>query len=138
MSRRDLTAETAADKSDIEAEARARGIDAYKVRAANAVGDQLVRDIVADAYRGISQSASMIPPSREPAKPKGTGWQDAAPIATPPGVNHLDAIAESFARAERAAAIRQRIENDWIESHFDRGPRIESKYNPFDNSRLKE
>ena len=71
MTRRDLTAETAEDRSNIEAEARARGIDPYKVRASKTVGDRLVVGLVADAYRGISQSASMIPPrSSEPPSPK--------------------------------------------------------------------
>jgi hypothetical protein len=34
--------------------------------------------------------------------------------------------------------IRQRIENDWIESHFDKGPRIESEYNRFDAKNMKK
>jgi hypothetical protein len=115
MTKRDLTAETAEDRFDVEAEARRRGIQPFVVRATQAVGDRLVKDIVADAYRGISQSASMIPPSREPAKPKGSGWVDPAPVTSPPGISTIDAMCEAQDRADRAAAIRQRIENEWIE-----------------------
>lgn len=64
MTRRDLTSETAQDHFDVAAEARRRGIESYQVRATQAVGDRLVREIVGDAYKGISKSASMIPPSR--------------------------------------------------------------------------
>src|SRR6516225_10022736 len=123
MARRDLTADTAEDKFDVEAEARRRGVQPYQLRAANAVGDRLVKDLVADAYKGISQSASMLRPSREPPKPKGNGWVDPAPVKPPSGIEYVDRLCDQQSRAERAAAIRQRIENDWIESHFDNGPR---------------
>jgi hypothetical protein len=116
MSRRDLTAETAEDKFDVEAEARRRGIEPYQVRAAQAVPNRLVRDIVADAYRGISQSASMLPPSREPPKPKGTGWVDAAPIGQPPGVKIIDQMCEAQSRCDCAAAVRVRIETELAEA----------------------
>jgi hypothetical protein len=125
MTKRDLTAETAEDKFDVEAEARARGIDAYKVRAANAVGDRLMRDIVADAYRGISQSASMIPPSREPAKPKGTGWVEAAPLKGP-DTRWCDRQMDAQDKCDRMQRLRQQAESAWIEAHFYKGPRIES------------
>jgi hypothetical protein len=118
MTKRDLTAETAEDKFDVEAEAKRRGIQPYQVRATQAVGDRLVADLVADAYRGISQSASMIPPTREPPKPKGTGWVDAAPVTSPPGTSTIDAMCEAQNRTDRAAALRQRIENDWIEAQL--------------------
>jgi hypothetical protein len=85
MTRRDLTSEVPEDKFDVEAEARRRGIQPYQVRATHAVGDRLVRDLVSDAYKGISQSASMIAPSREPATPKGNGWVEAAPLVPPRG-----------------------------------------------------
>jgi hypothetical protein len=131
MSRRDLTADTAEDKFDVEAEARRRGIDAYKVRASNAVGDALVRDLVADAYKGISQSASMIPPSREPAKPRGTGWVEAAPLKGP-DTRWCDRQLDAQDKLDHAMALRQRIESDWIEFQLDqaKGPLIESEYEP--------
>ena len=138
MARRDLTSETAPDTFDVEREARRRGLEPYQVRAMRAVSDQLIRAVVSDAYKGISQSASMIPPDRGPAKPRGTGWQEAAPMQSPPGIDHIDRIVEAQTRADRAAAIRQRIESDWIESHFDKGPRVESEWNPFDAKNMKK
>jgi len=138
MTRRDLTSEVAEDKFDVEAEAKRRGIEPYQVRATQAVGDRLVADLVADARRGISQSASLLPPSREPAKPGGTGWVEAPPIKCP-DTRWIDAQLDAADRRDRAAAIRQRIENDWIESHFeDKGPRIETEYNPFDAKNMKK
>ena len=136
MTRRDLTADTAQDKFDVEAEARRRGIQPYQVRATQAVNDRLMADIVADARRGISQSASMIPPSRAPAKPKGSGWQDAAPLQQPPGIDHIDRMCEAQSRADHVAALRQRVENEWIESHFNKKPLVQTDYNPFDKKRL--
>jgi hypothetical protein len=140
MTRRDLTADTAEDKFDVEAEARRRGIQPYQVRATHAVGDLLVKDLVADAYKGISASASMIPPSREPAKPKGNGWVDAAPLKGPDTRwcdRQMDAQ-DAQDKCDRMQRLRQQAESAYIEAHFDKGPRIESEYNPLDNSRLKE
>jgi hypothetical protein len=139
MARRDLTADTAEDKFDVEAEARRRGIQPYQVRATQAVGDRLVKDIVADAYRGISQSASMIPPSREPAKPKGTGWVDAAPLKSP-DTRWIDAQIDAQDKRDRAAALRQRVESDWIEFQLDqaKGPLIETEWNPFSPENMKK
>jgi hypothetical protein len=59
-------------------------------------------------------------------------------IKSPPGIEIIDRMVANQDRLDRAAAIRQRIESDWIEAHFDKGPRIETEYNPLDNSRLKE
>jgi hypothetical protein len=140
MSRRDLTSETAQDKYDVEAEARRRGIEPYQVRATQAVPDRLVRDLVADAYRGISQSASMIPPFREPAKPKGTGWVDAAPLTPPSGTEHIDRMVAEQSRRDKLVAIQQEIEARWIESQLEqaKGPRIETEYNPFDREHMSK
>jgi len=138
MVRRDLTSETAEDKSNIEAEARARGIDPYKVRASKAVGDRLVANLVSDFRRPISQSTSMIPPrSAEPPSPKGSGWIDSAPVKPPSGVDYVDRLCEAQSRADRAAAVRQKIEIEWIEAHFRRDPyRAATEYSPFDKKRL--
>ena len=116
MNRRDLTSETAEDKFNVEAEARLRGIQAYQVRAMQAVPDQLVRDIVSDAYKGISQSASMLPPApRGPTRPRTNGWVDPAPVTAPSGINYVDQLCEAQSRADRITALRQRIKNAWIE-----------------------
>jgi hypothetical protein len=120
MTKRDLTAETAEDKFNVEAEARRRGIEPYQVRATGAVNDRLMADLVSDFRRPISQSSSMIPPTREPPKPRGTGWVDSAPVKPPSGVDHIDAIAESFARRERAVRVQQEMELAEIERRMDR------------------
>jgi hypothetical protein len=59
-------------------------------------------------------------------------------IKPPPGIDHIDRLCEAAARNDRLAAIKQRIENDWIEAHFDKGPRIETEYNPFDRDNLRK
>jgi hypothetical protein len=140
MSRRDLTAETRADTTNIELEARARGLDAYKVRASNAVGDRLVADLVSDFRRPVSQSGSMIPDRARAPEPqkKGDGWAEPAPLKPPPGIEIIDAMCDAQDRVDRAAAIRQQSEAAWIEAHFEKGPRIETEYNPFDSARIKE
>jgi hypothetical protein len=139
MTKRDLTAETAEDKFNVEAEAKRRGLQPYQVRATQAVGDQLIKDIVADARRGISQSASPIPPAREKSvRPRGSGWQDAQPVSQPPGVNLIDKMCDAQDRAAKAAAIRQRVENEWIEGLLERrNPhKATTEYDPFSRSRM--
>jgi hypothetical protein len=53
--RRDLTSDTAEDKFDVAAEARRRGIEPYQLRAAGAVNDRLMADLVSDFRRPLSQ-----------------------------------------------------------------------------------
>jgi hypothetical protein len=138
MTRRDLTAEMAEDKFNVEAEAKRRGLQPYQVRATQAVGNRLVADIVGDARRGISQSASLAPPIRESTKPRGTGWQDVPPVQQPPGVNLIDKMCDAQDRAAKAAAIRQRVENEWIEGLLERrNPhKATTEYDPFSRSRM--
>jgi hypothetical protein len=140
MTRRDLTAETAADVTDVEAEAKRRGIDPYKVRAANAVGNRLVRDLVNDFRRPISQSASPIPPAREKSvRPKGSGWQDAQPVSQPPGIGIIDRMCDEDSKRKRVADIRERVESAWVEDHLleRRNPhRAATEYDPFSRERM--
>jgi hypothetical protein len=137
--RRDFTSDVAEDKFDVEAEARRRGIQPYQVRAANAVGDRLVAELVADARKGISQSASMVPPSREPAKPRGNGWVEASPLK-PPDTRWVDAQCDAQDKRDRAMALRQKIKSDWIEFQIEqaKSSRIETEYNPFDRSNMRK
>jgi len=84
-------------------------------RAAIAVEPRgFMADII--AYRR-SDSQSLIPSHQrsEPKPTPGNGWQEATPIAAVPGVKHMDAIAESFARVDHAAAVRVRIDNELAE-----------------------
>ena len=116
MTRRDLTSETAQDTFDVEAEAKRRGIQPYQVRATQAVGDRLMADIVADARKGISQSASMISDrqrSEEKPRPASGG---SMPIQPPPGINIIDRMCDAQDRIDRAAAMRVRVETELAEA----------------------
>jgi hypothetical protein len=44
--------------------------------------------------------------------PKGSGWVEPAPLQPPSGIKYVDQMCEAQSRADRAAAIRQRIESD--------------------------
>jgi hypothetical protein len=127
---RDWTSDTAEDKFDVEAEARLRGVQPYQVRAAGAVNDRLMADIVNDFRRPRPQSASMIPDKQrsEDAPHRASGGT--APLRQQPGIDIIDRMCDAQDRADRAAAIRQQVETEWIESHFDKGPRVERSYNP--------
>jgi len=59
-------------------------------------------------------------------------------VNPPSGIDYIDRMCAEQSRADRAAAIRQRMEAEWIDFHFEKGPRIESEYNPLDNARLKK
>jgi hypothetical protein len=129
--RRDLTAETRTDTTNIEAEARARGLQPYQVRATQAVGDRLVKDLVSDAYRGISQTASMIPDSaRTPAPPTktGDGWVEARPLVPARGLWATETEEEKQARIARL----QDAENREIERRVSREKPYKAKteYDP--------
>lgn len=120
MTRKDLTSETAPDTYDVEAEARRRGIEPYQVRAAGAVNDRLVRDLVSDFRAPISQSASMIPTrSSEPPPTKGSGWVEAAPLKSP-DTRWIDAQIDAADRRDRAIRLQQEIELAEIESRLAR------------------
>jgi hypothetical protein len=122
----------------LAAEAKARNLPEWAVDAERAVPTSLIRDVVSDAYRGISQSASMLPPhmrSEDKPRPASGGT---VPIQPPPGINYIDQMCEAQSRADRLAAIKQRIEHAWIEAHFDNGPRIETEYNPFARENMEK
>ena len=138
MSRRDLTCETAADKVDVAAEARRRGIEPYQVRAIGAVDDRLMADIVSDARRGIPQTTSLIPDrqrSEEKPRPPSGGT---VPLQPPPGIEHIDRMVAHQDRIDRAAAIRVRIETELAEAALrDRiSNRVQSDYNPYSRKRM--
>jgi hypothetical protein len=79
-----------------------------------AVPDSLLRDIVNDIRRGpaVRSSLASRPQSSEPARPVGGGT---VPIQPPPGIDIIDRMCASQAAIERTAAIKQRIESEWIE-----------------------
>jgi hypothetical protein len=76
--------------------------------------------------RNISQSASMIPPQQRAAEEPRPASGGTVPITPPPGIDNIDRIAESFARQDRIAAIRQAAENAEIERRL-----VERKKDPY-------
>jgi hypothetical protein len=100
--------------------------------------DSAMRGAISDAYRGISQSASMLPQSQQrdetPRAPSG----GTVPITSPPGIEHIDRMVDAQDRKDRIARLREVTENAWIESHFEKGPRIETEWNPFDAANMKK
>jgi hypothetical protein len=69
---------------------------------------QTMADAIGDAYRGISQSASMVPDSaREAEAPRAPG-AGSVPLGPPPGVEHVDAIAAAFEQRERLEDLLKR------------------------------
>jgi hypothetical protein len=89
-------------KAALAAEARARGMEPWQLEMSKAVDDKLMREIVNDQRRGVSQPSSMIPepPKGEP-KPKGSGWVEPRPLESPPGVAILDKIMDQADAADR-------------------------------------
>jgi hypothetical protein len=93
----------------IEARARKLGIEPWQLEMAEAVGDDVLRDIAADARRRPPSDGPCSPlatsPNREEVK-RGTGWADEIPLKSPPGVGILDRLMDAQDaqdRAERAA-----------------------------------
>jgi hypothetical protein len=74
-----------------------------------AVPDSLMRDIVMDNRRGISNSASMIL-DHERNKPveRGSGWAPEVPLKSPPGAEPgglIDQMCEAEAQREKAEKL---------------------------------
>jgi hypothetical protein len=105
--------------------------------AMRAVPDALVADIVSDARRGISQSASLIPDKQRAAEEPRAASGGTIPVQSPPGVRWIDQQVEVQNRIDHAAAIRQRVEAEWIEAHFQKGSRVKTDYDPFSPDRMK-
>jgi hypothetical protein len=112
------------EREATEREAALTGRPAYVVRANRAVPDRLIRDLVNDFRRGPAAPSSMATrPGHskpdEPDRPR-TGWVDPAPLQSPPGIEHVDALCDAQDRRDRAVAVQQKRENDWIEAQLDR------------------
>jgi hypothetical protein len=90
------------------------------LEAERAVPTSLIRDVVSDAYRGISQSASLIPPrQRSEEKPRAPSG-GTVPISQPPGIEHIDRLCDEADRRARAIAAQQQAETAWIEMLLER------------------
>ena len=67
---------------------------------------QTKRDIVNDNRRGVSEPG-WLPPKAGGAVKRGTGWVDPGRLEPPPGVEHVDRIADHFAAVDRSEAIKK-------------------------------
>ena len=109
------------EQAATEREAAMTGLQPYQVRANRAVPNSLIRDIVADSRCGPTAPSSLAsrPSSPQPPSPKGNGWQDAAPLK-PIDTRYIDALCDAQDRRDRAVAIQQKMETEWIEHLLDR------------------
>jgi hypothetical protein len=103
----------------------------WEIDALRAVPDRLVADIVGDAYRGISKSASMISEKQRSSEPERLASGSTAEVKPPPGIDIIDRMCAEQDRLDRAAAIRQRVEADWIEHLLEKPSRVAKDYNPY-------
>src|SRR6516165_5538567 len=107
------------EKQRLAAEAKIQGRQEWEIEAERAAPTSLIRDIVSDAYRGILQSASMIPDRlRSEDKPRpasgGTG-----PVQPPPGLRWVDQQLDAADRRDRAVRVQQEMELAEIERRLD-------------------
>jgi hypothetical protein len=70
------------------------------------VNDKLMRDIVNDNRRGVSEPG-WLPPKAGGAVKRGTGWVDPGRLEPPPGVKHVDRIADHFAALDRLETLKK-------------------------------
>jgi len=90
-----------ARQEQIAAEAKRRGISEATLEAAKAVPTDLVRDLVSDFRRGVSQPSSIAGAPTIQNKQKGTGWSESRPLSNPPGVNLADRLMDQQDRIDR-------------------------------------
>jgi hypothetical protein len=102
--------------------------------------DSTMKDVIADARRGIPTSASMIPDrarsDERPRQPSGGTTE----VKSPPGINHIDRMCEAQDRVDKLAAMKVKLETDWLEFELGRSrePRIETDYEPFSPENMKK
>ena len=77
---------------------------------ANCVGDDLLRDIVADSKRGLQPSSPLKQSGPTVEVKRGSGWQDAAPLQQPPGIKIIDAMMDQQDKLDKAERIRKALE----------------------------
>jgi hypothetical protein len=89
------------EDAKVAAEARKRGISAAALRAERAVPTSVVRDLVNDFRSRPAMRSQVEKPER------GTGWYTPPALRPPDGINHVDAIGQSFDVQERAAKLAE-------------------------------
>jgi hypothetical protein len=106
-----------AENELLEREAKARGLSVTQYLMLKATPDSLMRDLMADARRGISNSASMIP-DRERKQPtaRGTGWVEPPKVRPPDNIELIDAMCGDpkalREKAEKLAKINMQAYED--------------------------
>jgi hypothetical protein len=115
---------------------RAAPREEWEQEMVRAISNSLIRDIVADSRRGPAAPSSLASPaqSEKPRPPSG----GTAEIKSPPGIDTIDRMCAEQDRAAKAAAVRQRIENEWIEGLLERRDpnRVKFEYDPYSRSRM--
>jgi hypothetical protein len=84
-----MSVEDAKRQQAIANEARRRGIPEWQLEMANAVGDDLLRDLVADSKRN-SQPSSIAAKPKVEEPPRGSWGTGSVPLSQPPGVDLID------------------------------------------------
>jgi hypothetical protein len=100
-----------------------------------AVRDDVIRDIVRDSRRGVSQRSSLaVVPQSEPRPASG----GSVPIQQPPGINYIDRMCEAQDRIDRLNAVRVRIETEMVEAAMENKIRYkaQTEYNPYSRERM--
>ena len=93
------------DDAMFEREAKRRGITVTELKMLEAVPDNVIRDIVADNRRGMSQSQSMIT-SRPEVEPTRRSNKEPRPLQPPPGIALVDRLGEAQDARDRAERRR--------------------------------
>jgi hypothetical protein len=101
-----------------------------------AVPNSLLRDIVADSRRGPTAPSSLARPVQSEPRQAGGGT---AALKPPPGIDHIDRIGQAFAHNDKMAALKVKVETQWLEFHLEQAkrPLVESEYEPFDSENMK-
>ena len=88
-------------QAEVAAEAKRLGISEATLEASRAVPTDLVRDLVSDFRRGVSQPSSIASPPTVQHKKPGTGWSEPLPLSNPPGVDLADRLMDQQDRIDR-------------------------------------
>ena len=82
--------------------------DAIK-RMAEAVPDALMSEVVRDQRGGVSKASGLAEPGKETPKVRGSGWTEAVPLRSPPGIEVCDRLVDAqdaMDRVERERKLR--------------------------------
>jgi hypothetical protein len=103
---------TAAENELLERVAKMLGLSVTQYLMLRTVPDSLMRDLVEDGRRGISQSASMLPDQRSKPVERGTGWVEPRPVRPPDGAEPgglIDQMVEADTQRQRQVTINTRL-----------------------------